>query len=79
MPFLRRYVRYVRYRRQVSVLDEDFLASFVRGQYRDAPPGTVAEFELFAEGVPRKAIYKTSITDLGQSVNFGRLFWRTTP
>ena len=28
---------------------------------------------------PRKAIYKTSITDLGQSVNFGRLFWRTTP
>ena len=79
IPFPRRYVRYVRYRRQVSVLDEDFLASFVRGQYRDAPPGTIAEFELFAEGVPRRAIYKTSITDLGQSVNFGRLFWRTTP
>ena len=79
IPFPRRYVRFVRYRRQVSVLDEDFLASFVRGQYRDAPPGTIAEFELFAEGVPHKAIYKTSITDLGQSVNFGRLFWRTTP
>ena len=28
IPFPRRYVRYVRYRRQVSVLDEDFLASF---------------------------------------------------
>ena len=79
IPFPRRYTRFVRYRRQVSILDEDFLASFVRGQYRDAPPGTVAEFELFARGVPRRAIYKTRITDLGAPVNFGRLFWRATP
>ncbi len=78
IPFPRRYTRFVRYRRQVSILDEDFLASFVRSQYREAPPGTLAEFELFAQGVPRKVIYKTKITDLGQSVNFGQLFWRTS-
>ena len=78
IPFPRSYTRFVRYRRQVSILDEDFLASFVRSQYREAPPGTLAEFELFAQGVPRKVIYKTKITDLGQSVNFGQLFWRAS-
>ena len=78
IPFPRRYTRFVRYRRQVSILDEDFLASFVRSQYREAPPGTLAEFELFAQGVPRKVIYKTKVTDLGQSVNFGQLSWRAT-
>jgi len=77
-PFPRRYVRFVRYRRQVSLLDEEYLASFFGGQFRNAPPGTVAEFELLAQGVPRKAIYKTKITDLGQSVNFGRLHWRAS-
>ncbi len=78
IAFPRRYVRFVRYRRQVSLLDEAYLSSFSNGQFRAAPPGTVAEFQLFAQGVPRKVIYKTKITNLGQSVNFGRLFWRAT-
>ncbi|MFT5088485.1 MAG: hypothetical protein ACI906_003564 [Candidatus Latescibacterota bacterium] len=78
IPFPRQYVRFVRYRRRVSALDEGYLSSFFGGQYRDAPPGTLAEFQLFAQGVPRQVIYKTRITSLGQPVNLGRLFWHAT-
>ena len=41
--------------------------------------GTIADFELFGEGVPRRAIYRSRIFDLGAPLNFGRLFWSVTP
>lgn len=75
----RQYVRFLRYRRQSSLLDEDFENSFIGGQYRNPPPGTIGEFEFSTLGVPRQVIYKTRIIDLGQPMNFGRLFWSATP
>jgi hypothetical protein len=87
IEFPRQYVRYVRYKRQESLQDLqsgalgfDFTGvaeeSFLTGT---AATGTVGDFELFGQGVPRQAIYKTKILDLGREVNFGRLFWQATP
>ena len=75
----RQYVRFLRYRRQPSLLDQDYFASFTGGQFRQAPPGTIGEFEFYALGVPRQVLYKSKITSLGASLNFGRLFWKATP
>lgn len=50
-----------------------------QGNLAVALKGTVADFELFGEGAPKKVIYKTKIIDLGQEQNFGRLFFAATP
>ncbi len=71
------YVRYVRYKRKNSILDEATNQS--SGHSGTARKGTVAEFFLWGEGIPKRATYKTTIFDLGTVVNFGRLFWKATP
>ena len=71
------YVRYVRYKRKNSILDEATNQS--SGHSGTARKGTVAEFFLWGEGIPKRATYKTLIFDLGTVVNFGRLFWKATP
>ncbi len=71
------YVRYVRYKRKNSILDEATNQSL--GHSGTARKGTVAEFFLWGEGIPKRATYKTVIFDLGTVVNFGRLFWKATP
>ena len=76
--FPRQYVRFVRYKRLVSLLDG------AAGQTNStssgaAFAGTIGDFELFAEGVPRRAVYRSDIFDLDEAVNFGRLHWAATP
>ena len=71
------YVRYVRYKRKSSILDEATNQSL--GHSGTARKGTLAEFFLWGEGIPKRATYKTVIFDLGTVVNFGRLFWKATP
>ena len=71
------YVRYVRYKRKNSILDEATNQS--AGHSGTARKGTVAEFFLWGEGIPKRATYKTVIFDLGTVVNFGRMFWQATP
>lgn len=71
IDFSRQYLRFFRYRRIFSDLDasaSDALALL----------GSISEFQLFAQGVPQRAIYKTKITHLEQPLNFGRLFWQAT-
>ena len=50
-----------------------------QGNLATALKGTVADFELFGEGTPKRAVYKTVIIDLGTEHNFGRLFFTATP
>ncbi len=76
IDFTRQYLRFFRYRRTLSLLDED--AQGKSGNVAIALIGSISEFQLFAQGVPRQAIYKTKVTDLGEPVNFGRLFWQAT-
>ena len=71
------YVRYVRYKRKDSILDA-FTNQSV-GSSGTARSGTVGEFSLYGAGVPKRANYKTNILELGDVVNFGRLFWHITP
>ena len=76
IDFTRQYLRFFRYRRTLSLLDEDAQAK--SGNVAIALIGSISEFQLIAQGVPQRAIYKTKITDLGAPVNFGRLFWQAT-
>jgi len=76
IDFTRQYLRFLRYRRTLSLLDEDAQAK--SGNVALALIGSISEFQLFAQGVPQRAIYKTQITDLGEPVNFGHLFWQAT-
>ena len=78
IEFPRQYVRFIRYKRLESILDQaQGLTSEVGSGAAFA--GTIGDFELFGQGVPRRAIYRTDIFDLGQSVNWGRLHWAATP
>jgi len=79
----KQYVRYIRYRRIESFYDFDYsnidpevLSEANRGV---AGRGTIAEFVLYGQGAPRRVIYQTKVLNLGQEVNFGRLFWAATP
>jgi len=71
------YVRYVRYKRKNSILDEATNQS--AGHSGTARKGTVAGVFHWGEGIPKRATYKTVIFDLGTVVNFGQLFWQATP
>ena len=57
------YVRYVRYKRKNSILDASTNES--QGSSGTARKGTVAEFFLWGEGIPKRATYKTNIFALG--------------
>ncbi len=78
IEFPRQYVRFVRYKRKTSLLDSG------RGGNTSVRSGTafkgsIGDFELFGEGVPRKVVYRSRIFDLDAPRNFGRLFWAATP
>ena len=83
VDFPRQYVRYFRWRRQLSVLDEEAVdicpTCGGAGVQAHALKGSIGGFEIFAEGVPQRAVYLSRIVDLGQAVNFGRLHWSATP
>ena len=77
IEFPRQYVRFVRYKRKTSLLDSG------RGGNTSVSSGTafkgsIGDFELFGEGVPRKAVYRSRIFALEKPVNFGRLSWAAT-
>ena len=79
IDFNRQYLRFFRYQRRLSLLDEDrVVLTAANALVAFALIGSISEFQLFAQGVPQRAIYKTKITDLGEPVNFGRLFWQAT-
>jgi hypothetical protein len=77
IEFPRQYVRYVRYTPLLTLVDEEAQAK--TGNVSVALRGTVADFELFAHGVPQRTLYKSKIIDLDSEQNFGRLFFKATP
>ena len=74
--FPMQYVRYVRYKRLESILD---VFANSEGTGGTARSGTVGEFSLYGEGMPKRANYKTTILKTDNVVNFGRLYWHITP
>ena len=78
ISFPRQYVRFVRYRRKESILDQEIIGSSGDFTTGSAARGTIADFELFGEGYPKRAVYVTHLLDLGTEVNFGRLLWSAT-
>ena len=68
IDFRKQYVRYVRFKR---IITERTRGSGVR-------LGTIGDFELWTEGIPKRVLYTTRILDLDQEVNFGRVFWDAT-
>ena len=83
IDFPRQYVRFIRWRRQLSLLDEEALSGCrdcgAQGNQARAIKGNIGDFELFAQGIPQRAVYVTRIADLGTIANFGRLHWAMTP
>jgi hypothetical protein len=84
VDFPPQYVRYIRWRRRESILDAEALqrctdCGGAQGNQALALKGSIGGFEVFAEGVPRRAVYLSSIVDLGRELNFGRLHWTSTP
>ncbi len=69
IQFPHQYVRFVRYLRKSSVLDEQ------RTTDSNAVRGTIAEFLLKGHGVPKRVVYLSKILELDREVNFGRLGW----
>ena len=74
LEFPKQYVRFIRLQRKTSIDDK----TFASGQ-ANVQQGTIGEFELKGEGVPKRVFYISKILDLGSTVNFGRLFWAATP
>ncbi len=75
--FPQQYVRFIRYVPKLTLLDQEAQAK--AGNIAIALRGTIADFELFGEGVPKRALYKTRIINLEREQNFGRLFFKATP
>jgi hypothetical protein len=82
IDFPRQYVRFMRWRRQLSLIDEEALSGCrdcgAQGNQARAIKGNIGEFELFAQGIPQRVVYVTRIADLGTIANFGRLHWAMT-
>ena len=82
VDFSRQYARYFRWRRQLSVVDEEALnicqTCGSDGNQTEALKGSISGFEIFAQGVPQRAVYLSQIIDLGKVLNFGRLHWSAT-
>ena len=77
IPFQRQYVRYARFRRLVSLIDQVNANANSAGGV--ALSGSIGDFELFAHGVPQTVNMVGKIADLGREANFGRLHWSATP
>ncbi|MAN24165.1 MAG: hypothetical protein CME10_07855 [Gemmatimonadetes bacterium] len=67
--FRQQYVRFIRFNRNESIIDEQNTTD------SNTIRGTISEFVLRGEGVPKRAIYRSKILPIGREVNFGRLFW----
>lgn len=78
IEFPRQYVRFVRYKRNTSLLDAAEGQTYSAGSGA-AFKGSIGDFELFGEGVPRRVVYRSRIFDLGAPRNLGRLCWAATP
>ena len=74
LEFPKQYVRFIRLQRKTSIDDK----TFASGQ-ANVQQGTIGEFELKGQGVPKRVFYISKILDLDSRVNFGRLFWGATP
>ena len=83
IDFPRQYARFFRWRRQLSLVDEEAydICRDCGGQGNQARAlkGSVGGYEVFAHGIPQRVVYLSKIVDLGQVVNFGRLHWSATP
>ena len=80
--FDQQYVRFFRWARKFSIIDETALSrGGAEGQGNQARSllGTISEFEVYGEGFPKRATYRSKIIDLGAEQNFGRLFFAATP
>ncbi len=78
IEFPRQYLRFVRYKRKTSLLDSAKGSTNSTGS-GTAFRGSIGDFELFGEGVPGKAVYRSRIFSFDEPVNFGRLSWAETP
>jgi len=79
IDFPQQYVRFIRYAPKLTKLDEEAQTSAGGNNLAIALRGTIADFELFGEGVPKRSLYKTRLINLGLEQNFGRLFFKATP
>ena len=82
--FDQQYVRFFRWARKFSIIDETALTrvggtSGGQGNQARSLLGTISEFEIYGEGFPKRATYRSKIIDLGAEQNFGRLFFTATP
>ena len=84
--FDQQYVRFFRWARKFSIIDETALSrnrvsgsSGGQGNQARSLLGTISEFEIYGEGFPKRATYRSKIIDLGAEQNFGRLFFTATP
>ena len=82
IEFPRQYARFFRWRRQLSLADEEAL-NICRdcggqGNQAIALKGSIGGFEVFGQGIPQRVVYLSQVVDLGQVVNFGRLHWAGT-
>ena len=79
VSFPKQYSRFFRWVRKLSIIDEEALSRDTsgggQGNQSRALLGTISEFEVYGEGVPHSAIYKTKIIKLDTERNFGRLFF----
>jgi len=84
IDFDQQYVRFFRWVRKFSIIDETALTRITgtsagQGNQARALLGTISEFEVYGDGFPKRATYRSKITDLGTEQNFGRLFFAVTP
>ena len=84
VDFDQQYVRFFRWVRKFSIIDETALTRITgtsagQGNQARALLGTISEFEVYGDGFPKRATYRSKITDLGTEQNFGRLFFAVTP
>ena len=73
LDFPKQYVRFIRLQRKPSSDDK----TFASGQ-ANVQQGTIGEFELKGSGVPRRVIFVSKIIDVGELVNFGKIYWSAT-
>ena len=73
IEFPSQYVRYIRFKRNQSILDTQYDVG-----HNNQQSGTIGEFVLRGEGVPKRVFYTSKVLDIGREVNFGRLFWHVT-
>ncbi len=84
IDFDQQYVRFFRWARKFSIIDETALTrvsgtSGGQGNQARSLLGTISEFEVYGQGFPKRATYRSKIIDLGAEQNFGRLFFAATP